>query len=503
MRMNSMLAAMSNVGSWTLLSRILGFIREVIFAAMFGSSATAEAFQVAFSLPNLFRRFFGEGAMNTAFVPMYAKKLENGEDALEFIQNVFSVLALILCLLIGIALIAMPLLVLMMASGFSGDERFDLAVDFGRVCFPYIFFISLSALASGALNAHNRFTAAAAAPILLNVVLIPALWFGPKMGIAAEQALIWAVPIGGILQLALVWSALAKIGIKLIPSRPIWNSDVKKLLIIMLPATLAGGVVQINLLVGRQVASQFEGAIQWLAVADRLYQLPLGVVGIAIGIVLLPTLSKAVAAKDEFKAQTAFNESLMFAAMLVLPATAALTFIPGPIIEAMFEHGAFNGNDTANAAAALSIYGAGLPAFVGQKLYQPSFFSRGDTRKPFHYAIFAMISNAVIAIGLMPWFGFIAAALATTVSSYLMLVLLMIGSRRAGKETKLSGSTLKSICVSFVASTVLAISFYPIHWAADQFGINKYSELALYVIIGLALAGSLLLLPENRRLLRR
>ncbi|MEM9716251.1 MAG: murein biosynthesis integral membrane protein MurJ, partial [Pseudomonadota bacterium] len=289
---NVMLKAMSSVGGWTLVSRVAGFAREIIFAALFGSSATAEAFQVAFALPNMFRRFFGEGAFNTAFIPLYSKKIEKNEDALAFANNVFSALAIFLIFFSALASLAMPLLVWLMASGFVGDARFDMAVDYGRVCFPYILFISLAAIVSGALNANGRFAAAAAAPVLLNIILITAMVFAEDLNLAPEIALIWGVPIAGVAQLALVWFALRQSGVNLRLTVPKWTPDLKEMLIIAAPAALAGGVLQVNLLVGRQVASQFEGAIQWVAVADRLYQLPLGVVGIAIGVVLLPTLSK-------------------------------------------------------------------------------------------------------------------------------------------------------------------------------------------------------------------
>jgi len=503
MKLNKMLVAMSSVGSWTLASRVLGFVREVIFAALFGSSAIAEAFQIAFSLPNTFRRFFAEGALNMAFIPMYAKKMETQESALEFARNVFSALAIFLAFFVAIASIAMPALVWIMASGFVGDERFDLSVEYGRISFPYIFFISLAAMISGALNAHNRFATAAAAPVLLNVILISAMWFGPEFGIAPERALIWSVPFAGFCQLVLVWFALRNIGVTFSFTLPKWNADLSELARIMAPAMLAGGVLQINLIVGRQVASQFEGSIQWLAVADRMYQLPLGVVGVAIGIVLLPTLSKALAKNDQAAAQTAFNDSLMFASFLVLPATIALISVPTPIIEAMFERGAFNSTDTANAAAALAIYGCGVPAFVAQKLYQPSFFSRGDTKTPFRFALYAMVLNAVLAVGLMPWFEYLAAAIATTASAYLMLVLLVLKARQFGDETVLKAAAIRSILASIFASAVIGLSFVPIRSYAEIVDLNKYAELGLYVLAGLAITACLAALPENRKLLRR
>ena len=275
------------VGVWTLASRVLGFVRDIMIVAWLGSGPVAEAFFIAFSLPNMFRRFFAEGAFNMAFVPMFSKKLEGGEGAREFAQDAFSGLASLLIAFTVIALFAMPWLVIAMASGFLADERFDLAIDYGRIAFPYVLIISLAALLSGLLNATGRFAAAAAAPVLLNVLFIGSITLAVRLGWPLGTTLAWTVPIGGIAQLALVWVAAARAGFALRLGRPRLTPDLKRLAIIAAPAALAGGVVQINLLIGRQVASFFDGAIVWLNVADRLYQLPLGVVGIAIGVVLL------------------------------------------------------------------------------------------------------------------------------------------------------------------------------------------------------------------------
>ena len=274
------------VGLWTLLSRILGFARDMMIAAFLGTGPVAEAFLIAFALPNMFRRFFAEGAFNMAFVPMFSKKLEAGEDAEGFARDAFAGLAAVLIVFSVIALLAMPWLVLAMASGFAGDERFDLAVGFGRIAFPYILFISLAALLSGVLNAAGRFTAAAAAPVLLNVLFITAMILATKAGWPVGDALAWTVPVAGLAQLALVWLAAKRAGFNLKPRRPRMTPELKRLALIAAPAAMAGGVVQINLLVGRQVASFYEGAVAWLSYADRLYQLPLGVVGIAVGVAI-------------------------------------------------------------------------------------------------------------------------------------------------------------------------------------------------------------------------
>ena len=397
-----LLPAFLAVGFWTMLSRILGLARDIIMAALLGTGPVAQAFLIAFTLPNMFRRFFAEGAFNLAFVPMFAKKLEAGEDAEGFARDALSALGAALILFVVVGQLVMPWLVLAMASGFAGDERFPLAVDYGRIAFPYILFISLTALLSGVLNSFGRFALAAAAPILMNVVMIAFLLVGAGSGGDVGLWQIWSVPVAGVAQLALVWWAVARLGLRVAPRRPRLTPDLRRLAAVAAPALLAGGVVQINLLVGRQVGSFFDGAVAWLSYADRLYQLPLGVVGIAIGVVLLPDLSRRLKAGDAQGGRDAINRATEFTLALTLPAAVALMLIPGPIVAVLFQRGAFGAADTAATALAVAIYGAGLPAFVLQKVVSPVYYAREDTRTPFRYALRAMLVNAVIALGLAP-----------------------------------------------------------------------------------------------------
>ncbi|MEM8788937.1 MAG: murein biosynthesis integral membrane protein MurJ [Pseudomonadota bacterium] len=430
MRRIRLAAAFLTVGVWTLASRVLGFGRDILITAYLGAGPVAEAFYVAFALPNMFRRFFAEGAFNMAFVPMFSKRLQAGDAPDRFASDAASGLAAVLVVFTLLAQLAMPGLVIAMAVGFLGDERFDLAVDFGRIVFPYVLFISLAALASGVLNALGRFWAAAAAPVLLNVILIASMGTAAWAGADVGRWLVYAVPVAGVAQLALVWIAVRRAGIRLRLRWPRLTPELRRLAVIAAPAALAGGVVQINLLVGRQVASLTEGAVVWLSVADRLYQLPLGVVGIAIGVALLPDLSRKLAAGDGTGGAAAVNRATEFGLALTLPAAAALAVIPGPLISVLFERGAFTDLDSAASAAALAIYGLGLPAFVLQKVYQPVFFAREDTRTPFRYALVAMLVNLVAAVGLMPVIGYLAAPVATTLSGWAMLALLRRGARR-------------------------------------------------------------------------
>lgn len=424
------------VGGWTLMSRGAGFVRDVMMAAYLGAGPVAEAFLVAFSLPNMFRRFFAEGAFNFAFVPLYSKKLESGEDANAFANDAFNGLGGVLVLVTLLGTLAMPWLVWAMASGFAGDARFDLAVLYGRIGFSYLLFISLVALLSGVLNAWGRFTEASFVPVLMNLMFIAAMLLGDRLGWDMGLTLAWTVPITGIAQLAFTWMAARRAGFSPRLRLPRWTPELKRLLIIAGPAVLSGGVVQINLLVGRQVASFTEGAVAWLSYADRLYQLPLGVVGIAIGTVLLPDLSRRLRAGDSEGGRASFNRGAEFALALTFPAAVALVVIALPLCEVLFQRGAFGPDDTAATALALAAYGIGLPAFVLHKVLQPLFYAREDTRTPFRYAVISMVVNAAFAVGFLPVMGFMAAALATTVSGWVMVAQLWWGSRRMGAEAR-------------------------------------------------------------------
>ena len=497
------------VGAWTLLSRVLGFARDLMLARFLGTGAAAEAFFVAFSLPNLFRRFFAEGAFNMAFVPLYAKKLEGeGLDARAeadaFARDAVAAMVVALTAFSALGVVAMPALVLLMASGFAGDARFDLAVAYGRVAFPYILLISLAALVSGVLNSAGRFLAAAAAPALLNVVFVGAMavaWLLPDARLiawleaptharAVGWLLAWSVPVGGAAQLVIVWLAARRAGHRLWPTRrPRLTPDLRRLLVIAAPAALAGGVVQVNTLVGRQVASLTqEGAIAWLSYADRLYQLPLGLVGIAIGIVLLPDLSRRVRAGDDAGGRHAFSRAWEFALLLSLPAAVALAVAPLPIVSTLYESGAFDADDSASTALATMIYALGLPAFVLQKVLQPLFFAREDTRTPLRFAVVSLVVNAVVAVGLAPVIGWPAAALGTTLAAWAMVAFLWRGARRLGEAARLDDRARSRTWRVVVASLgmgavvwVLWVGMGPL-WA----GPTRFAALAVLVGGGMA-----------------
>lgn len=479
------------VGLWTLCSRIFGLFREIAIAAYLGAGPIAEAFVVAFTLPNMFRRFFAEGAFNMAFVPMYTKKLSGSKknNADDFAINALNGLLLVLVILTVIAELAMPFFVLAMASGFYGDERFDLAVLYGRIAFPYLILISVVALCSGMLNAMKRFLAASIIPVLLSVILIIALFIADELSWPVGIALVLAVLIAGVLQLMVVALAVRRAGFRFRLRMPVLTDDLRALLKTAAPVAFAGGVVQINLLVGRQIASQSEGAIQYLNLADRLYQLPLGVVAIAAGIVLLPELSRKLAKSDTKGGQRAFNQASELVLLLTFPAMVALLVIPLPIVSVLYEHGAFNAKDAYATAQATVLYALGLPAFVLQKTFQPLFFARADTMRPFHYAVVSMALNVVVAVALFPIMGFLSAAIATTIAAWCMLGLLWWGAQKVEGCALLNTRFKRQAWRQIVASIVMGVALYALafvlsSWLEQPFA--RYPVIFVLIVSGIA-----------------
>jgi putative peptidoglycan lipid II flippase len=480
-----LLSGILTVSGWTLLSRILGFGRDVMLASLVGPGVLMDAFVAAFRLPNMFRRFFAEGAFNAAFVPMFAKRLEGEGDAIGFASRALSGLGFVLLILTGLGMVFMPGLVWLTAEGFAGDARFGLTVEYGRIAFPYIFFISLVALFSGVLNASGRFAAAAAAPVILNTIMMGAMALAAWKGGPVVEALVWSVPLAGAAQLVLVWFAARRAGLGLGLVRPRWTPEMRHLVRIAVPAALAGGVVQVNLVVGQLVASNYDKAVSWLYSADRLYQLPLGVVGIAVGIVLLPDLSRRLKTGDDTGARMALSRAGEVALALTVPCAVALMIIPLPLVSVLFERGNFGAEDTAATALAVAIYGLGLPAFVMQKILQPVYFAREDTKSPFRYAVVAMVVNAVLAFGLAGAVGWIAAALATTVAAWVMVAQLVWGARGYGEVVRFDAQFHRRLWRIVLASAVMGA----VLWGAwlllgPVLALGGWRWLALLALIG-------------------
>ena len=427
-----------NVGGATLASRLLGFIRETMIAGALGAGPVADAFYAAFRFPNLFRRLFAEGAFNSAFIPLFARTLEGeGEDAArKFAEDVLSALVLVLAAITAIVMVATPVIVTLLAPGFTADAgKFDLTVELFRVMFPYLICMSLTAMVSGVLNAHRRFFVAALAPTLLNIVTIAALLIGVVLGLkgpAVGRLLAWSVMVAGVAQLLMVAFAAHHIGFKLRLRRPRLTPGVKRLLWLAAPAAATGGITQINLFIGQIIASTKEGAIAVLQYADRVYQLPLGVVGIAIGVVLLPELSRTLKAGHFREATHSQNRALEFALFLTLPAATAIAIIAVAIVRVLYERGAFTPETTAITARALAIFGLGLPAFVMIKVFTPGYFAREDTRTPMLFAGIAVGTNIALAVSLFPVIHEAGIATAEATAGWINTSLLFLTLRRRG-----------------------------------------------------------------------
>ncbi len=429
----ALVRSLATVGGYTGISRILGLIRDMLFAPVLGTGPVADAFFIAFRLPNLFRRLFAEGAFNASFVPLFARQIESGgrETARLFAEQTLAVLLSALLLLIAVCMVAMPWLMYALAPGFAAhSQKFDLAVQLSRITFPYLLFMSLVALLSGVLNSLYRFAAAAAAPIVLNVCFIFAVLVVLPITGAPGEVLAWTVAVAGIGQFLLLLIACRRAGMVLRLPRPRLTPAVRRLLALMGPGLLSAGAMQINLMVGTIIASLQAGAVSFLYYADRIYQLPLGLIGIAFGIVLLPDLSRKLRAGAVTQAMYTFNRGLELALFLTLPATVALLVIPLPIIVVLFERGAFDRADSLATAWALGAFALGLPAFVLVKVLQPAFFAREDTVTPLRMALITVAANVVFSLLLFWPLRHVGLALATSLSAWLNAGLLVFALRR-------------------------------------------------------------------------
>ena len=421
----SLIKKFATVASGTLMSRIFGFTREMLMAASLGTGPVADAFNAAFRFPNSFRRLFAEGAFNAAFVPLFAKEIEkNGLDgARKFSEEVFGVLFTALLGLTIIMEFSMPFLVrYVIAPGFTDDMvKFDNTVSLAVIMFPYLACMSLAAMMGGMLSSLHRYFAAAIAPVFLNFILIGVLigaWWKGFDPLEIGFALSWGVMASGIVQLAIVWFAVRRAGIKIGFKRPRMTPNVRRLLWLAFPAAITGGITQINLLINNNIASSQDGAVSSLVYADRLYQLPLGVVGIAVATVLLPELSRALRGGNLQEAGKLQNSSVEFTLFLTLPAAAALLVIAEPIVSLLFERGKFGPESTIIVSNILAIYGIGLPGFVLIKAFIPGYFAREDTKTPMIFAGIAVVVNITFALTLFPLFGPTGIATAEVISGW-------------------------------------------------------------------------------------
>ncbi len=431
----TLLRSVATVGSYTLLSRVMGFVRDILTAALLGAGPVTDAFFVAQRLPNLFRSLFAEGAFSAAFVPLFAGTMaEQGKDAARaFAEDALAVLLVALLLFVLVGEIFMPAVMRVIAPGFAGDPaKFALAVALARITFPYLLFIALVALQGGVLNSVDRFAAAAATPTLLNLFLIAALLMMRRFGWHDGRALAWAVTAAGLAQFLWLMLSCARAGLALRLPWPRLTPQVRRTLAIMGPGAIGAGVTQVNLLISTALASFLPGgSVSYLYYADRLNQLPLGVVGIAVSTAILPPLSRQLRLGDQAGAAATQNRGLELALLLTLPAAVALAVLAEPIFAVLFQRGAFTPADTAATAAALAAYAVGLPAFVLVKVLAPAFFARHDTKTPVKVAVMAVAVNLGLTLILMQFLAHVGIALATTCAGWLnALTLLALLIRR-------------------------------------------------------------------------
>lgn len=430
-----------------------------------GAGVLSDVFLVAFRLPNFLRRIFAEGAFSVSFVPLFSSKLEKEgkESAINFASDAFAILMSVLIGLNIIVQVFMPELVALFTPGFVGDvEKFDMAVLLTRITFPYIIFISAVALYGGILNSMGKFAAFAAVPILLNLCLIISIYFFGNIAETPAHALSYGVMIAGIVQLAFMIIAAKKVGVKLRIVKPQISDDVKKLATMMVPAVIGASVAQINLLVDTIIASYIPNAVSYLYYADRISQLPLSVIGVAVGTALLPLLSRHLSAGRYEEAKHDLNRAIELTMILTLPAAAALLVINLPIISVLFERGEFSSSDSRETASALAALGVGIPAFVLVKVFAPAFFAEHDTKTPVKIALFCIALNIILNLMLKDAYAHVGIALATSISSWANAALLgyfLYKRERFKPDIKLN----KKVAGTIVASLIMSASLYYSH----------------------------------------
>lgn len=510
-----MLKKLASVGGWTMVSRVTGFARDVVMAATMGVGPVTDAFVVALRLPNHFRAIFGEGAFNAAFVPTYAQAIASrGTDAARLFAGRIAGLVVATQILVLVGAIAfMPGLVGLLAPGFADDpERFALAVSLTRITFPYLFFVTLVTLVSGVLNAHDRFAAAAAAPVLLNLSLVAGLGLAflfPTAGHAAA----WAVAVAGVLELALVMADAGRARVLPRPALPALDPDVRKFFRTLGPALIGSAGVQIAMFADTIIASMLpRGAVSALYFADRLYQLPVGVIAIAAGTVLLPEMSRRLASGDEAGAYRAQNDTIAITLVLALPCAGAFLVVPDLVMLALFGRGAFTAADAAAAGAVLAAYATALPAVVVIRSALASFHARSDTTTPLYASLAGVAVNVAFKIVLTGPFGAPGLALATAIGAWVNVGLLVFLAQRRGWAAP-DGRLVRIVGASMFATAAMAAGVWlarePVaEIAAGLPMLGTEASLAALAILGAILYGGIALgalrvmgvrLPKPRR----
>lgn len=482
----NLIRSIATIGGFTLGSRITGFARDILIANYLGAGLVADCFFVAFKFPNLFRRLFAEGAFNAAFVPLFAGKLEQeGEQAAKrFAENALAVLAAALAAFVALMEIIMPWAIYVLAPGFDAvPGKMELAAELSRLTFPYLLFISLVSLQSGVLNSVGRFAAAAATPILLNLTLMAALIGLTPLTPTSGHALAIGTTIAGILQFLWLVYSLKSQGWLLSWRRPHLDGDVVLLMKRIVPGAMGAGIYQVNLLVDTMIASMVaEGAVSYLYYADRINQLPLGVVGIAVGTALLPILSRQIRAGNDEAAHHSQNRALEFSLLLTVPAMAAIAVLAVPLVMVLFERGAFGPVETQATAGALAAFSLGLPAYVLAKCLTPAFFARHDTATPVKLAAAAMIANIALNLALWPLgLAQIGIALATALSAWLNVGLLAWVLKKRGYfhlDDRLRAKAPRIIAAAALMAAIVGAAGW---WAEPMMAASGQGPRALWL----------------------
>ena len=490
-----MIRGVLTVGGWTMASRILGFARDMLIAAMLGAGPIADAFFVALKLPNLFRRLFGEGAFNAAFVPAFSGMLaaEGRPAARQFAAETFAVMAFWLGALTIVGEVFMPQMMAVLAPGFAATPaKFALAVDLSRITFPYLLLICLAALVSGVLNGLDRFTAASASYVLFNVVSIACmLWLTPYVP-TAGHALSWGITVSGVAQLGLLLWALQRAGMGLSLPRPRLTPQIRVLLRRMLPGLVGAGVTQLNLAVDVIIASLLPaGTVSVLYYADRVQQLPLGVIGTAVGTALLPLLSRQVRGGEAEAARTTLNRAIEYALFLTLPAAVALIVSAWPVMWALFGRGAFDAESVRLSAQSLAAYALGLPAFVLVKVLAPAFFARGDTATPVKIGVSAVALNLAMNVAFMVPLQHIGPALATSLAAMFNVGWLGVLLVRRGQLTLDAQLRRRSVRMA-AAAVAMGVALWLVQQAlfsAPLHGMARIVALTELIVAGIVTYG--------------
>ena len=471
---------------YTLLSRILGYLRDILIAIFLGASIFADAFFVAFRLPNTFRRLFAEGTFNAAFIPSYTdEKINDKNKGKKFADEIFNLLVLILFVIITLVEIFTPYLVYLIAPGFiENSEKFNIAVEFTRITFPFLFFVSLSSFFSGILNSNNRFAAAAAAPIILNIVLIISLLTSYIFGLNFAKQLSYSVTLSGIIQLFFLIYFTKKYYKPSFEFKTKITSKVKLFFKKLLPSILSSGVTQVNIFVGTIIASFQTSAVSYLYYADRIYQINLALAGIAVGTVSLPVLSKAFKKKNLLKISNIQSRSIELSLLLSIPASLGLIIASEQIVSALFGYGLFTIKNVEMTSLALKFFGYGVPAFALIKILSNFFFARNNTTIPFYISVFIVLLNISLSLSFFNKLGFIIIPIATSVSTWVGVIIYIY--MLSSKNYLLLKNYLPTSIIKIVLSTVL-MSFILI-FALDNYAnyLNydyKYKSVYLLLIV--------------------